>query len=460
MARAVKVLCGSYEFSWSAIFTVAQRAYSDSKSSELQHLALLADKGTPQIKFYMGNRGTEARAVTTIRLRTNKHAFERYHIQDAAKISKEATARWEQMFSLPILLALTWGLKATDPRDKVLALLSVAAPPDLKADYTTSIRDTFIAAAYPLIRGSGDDLMQDFRTKHMEGLEPLQSLSLVQSGELFLDTLDNGNQQPRCRRSDLPSWVPDFSLPFTTTRVFSPRFKACTDMRPVMSGGGDVLGTSAWLLDTIEAVPGGQTIDMPDCKGFYFDFATWFEAANSLPSRYPRTEETRATVLRRTLMMDDVGAHHDPGNRTAQKSFYEFIFTQGNIVERFLNLGLGGHCVTASAATPDYTAVNIVSYHNDHGGTFHLSWAPHFKSRRLFVSKSGLLGVGPNSVKVNDEIWLIAGARTPFVLRPQGQSDNGTKRFRLVGESYVHGVMYGETSRSRRAEDFEAIELE
>ena len=60
-------------------------------------------------------------------------------------------------------------------------------------------------------------------------------------------------------------------------------------------------------------------------------------------------------------------------------------------------------------------------------------------SRRLFLTDGNYLGLGAQSTQVGDQVWLISGPSTPFILRPM---QNG--RYRLIGEAYVHGIMRGE----------------
>ncbi|KAL8636772.1 MAG: hypothetical protein Q9228_005871 [Teloschistes exilis] len=63
-----------------------------------------------------------------------------------------------------------------------------------------------------------------------------------------------------------------------------------------------------------------------------------------------------------------------------------------------------------------------------------------FLHLRLFRTGNNLLGMGPRNVAEGDEVWLLQGARVPFVLRPN--LENG--RYQLIGQSYVHGMMHGE----------------
>lgn len=60
--------------------------------------------------------------------------------------------------------------------------------------------------------------------------------------------------------------------------------------------------------------------------------------------------------------------------------------------------------------------------------------------RRPFVTGKRYLGLGPASAKADDEVWAIPGAGAAFVLRKTGEE----RRYHLVGECYVHGVMDGE----------------
>ncbi|KAK0099322.1 hypothetical protein ONS95_006318 [Cadophora gregata] len=50
----------------------------------------------------------------------------------------------------------------------------------------------------------------------------------------------------------------------------------------------------------------------------------------------------------------------------------------------------------------------------------------------------GYMGQGLQGIKAGDEILLVAGVSRPLIARRMGE------RYRLIGQAYVHGVMYGE----------------
>ena len=59
--------------------------------------------------------------------------------------------------------------------------------------------------------------------------------------------------------------------------------------------------------------------------------------------------------------------------------------------------------------------------------------------RRLFRTSNSLLGVGARSLRDSDELWVLAGFKTPAILR---RRLNG--RYQFIGQAYVHGMMHGE----------------
>ncbi|KAH6853216.1 heterokaryon incompatibility protein-domain-containing protein [Chaetomium sp. MPI-CAGE-AT-0009] len=60
--------------------------------------------------------------------------------------------------------------------------------------------------------------------------------------------------------------------------------------------------------------------------------------------------------------------------------------------------------------------------------------------RRPFITTGGWIGFGPPGMEVGDVVVVFAGADVPFIIRPVGEGDE----FVLVGEAYVHGLMFGE----------------
>ena len=88
-----------------------------------------------------------------------------------------------------------------------------------------------------------------------------------------------------------------------------------------------------------------------------------------------------------------------------------------------------------------------------------MAWRREFNvasgRRRLLRMSSGFLGLGPTNMVVGDEVWILAGAKMPFVLR---SLENG--RYKLLGQAYVHGIMHGEAVEGSDRGEFEKLTLE
>lgn len=66
---------------------------------------------------------------------------------------------------------------------------------------------------------------------------------------------------------------------------------------------------------------------------------------------------------------------------------------------------------------------------------------------QFYITDKGHMGLGPQSIKTGDTVWVISGCPSPLVLRRSegmGDSPNTSKKYRLMGEAYVHGIMHGE----------------
>jgi hypothetical protein len=66
---------------------------------------------------------------------------------------------------------------------------------------------------------------------------------------------------------------------------------------------------------------------------------------------------------------------------------------------------------------------------------------------RTFVkTEMGYMGLVSGDVQAGDEIWLLEGCRVPVVLRACGNGED----WKVVGDAYVHGVMYGEAFEEKK----------
>lgn len=65
--------------------------------------------------------------------------------------------------------------------------------------------------------------------------------------------------------------------------------------------------------------------------------------------------------------------------------------------------------------------------------------------RQLMLTERGYFGIVPEDAVVGDTVCCFLGAGVPYILREVGHCCRGTeKSFKLIGESYVYGLMEGE----------------
>lgn len=76
------------------------------------------------------------------------------------------------------------------------------------------------------------------------------------------------------------------------------------------------------------------------------------------------------------------------------------------------------------------------------------------ETRRLFIADTGHVGCGELGLVIGDLIVVVAGSSIPLILR---HSSGG--RYKLIGEAYVHGIMFGEHAMKPGVE-WESITLE
>ncbi|KAI0111149.1 HET-domain-containing protein [Nemania sp. FL0031] len=78
-----------------------------------------------------------------------------------------------------------------------------------------------------------------------------------------------------------------------------------------------------------------------------------------------------------------------------------------------------------------------------------------FNNQRLFITENGAVGLGPPGTSVGDEVWVLSGGRSPFLLSPLPTNGDDVKsqdislHYTLRGDVFVSGIMKGEAVESR-----------
>jgi hypothetical protein len=75
-------------------------------------------------------------------------------------------------------------------------------------------------------------------------------------------------------------------------------------------------------------------------------------------------------------------------------------------------------------------------------------------NRSFFTTLDGRVGLGPSNLETGDTVCIFCNTFTPFIIRSR---DSGHSE--LIGEAYVHGLMYGEIWDEKDEENLETILL-
>ncbi|KAH8802983.1 heterokaryon incompatibility protein-domain-containing protein [Xylogone sp. PMI_703] len=296
---------------------------------------------------------------------------------------------------------------------------------------------------------------------------------------------------------DCPSWVPDQSVrlgpvPLHVT-ANNPRWDpSLSDYGiglPIDSPGGSIILVRGGIFDTITAVAEPFKKMRDAAKGW---IGVMDLVKPLLGNKYPGSGVSYTDVLWRTLIAD---SHQPLGNANAPRqspadnrlarAFNEWLITRSER-ERTIYWNKKNSKKTFEQELDKYVTVLMEMGRLDRSGilfppakiktaltvlgfpptnklkielferkdTYQAAANDIIRDRRLVLTSRGYLGLVAQSVGVGDQVWILSGPSTPFILRPLS-----TGRYRLMGEAYIRGIMYGEAVKAGCVQ-FGDIEIE
>ncbi|MCJ1332768.1 hypothetical protein MMC10_009462 [Thelotrema lepadinum] len=355
------------------------------------------------------------------------------------------------------LLSARRSCLATDPRDKVFALIGLANDAqDLSPDYSKSVKEVYSQTAEHIL----------YVNNNIGLLNEVKSLQLG---------------------SELPSWVPDWSvcpkvmLLASTNSNGTKRYRASGTSYPsftiatkekLLSIRGVSFDKVSQHLGRYSTISEGKNY-VPEIGLIDYRTGLWAEMARSVypDGIYGPTKEPLVQVYDRVLTCDQsiVSKRLD---REAETAYYPetlaFIdairsenehplFPQAFKRMKDLDIDLEAAIKNNTRGPEIYAMEDVVKYLDRLPGMedvienipedvfrYVLSELTSAKiafteGRRLFISVSGHMGLCPSATEPEDVICILFGADIPFVLRPL---QNGN--YLLVGECYIDGFMDGE----------------
>lgn len=307
--------------------------------------------------------------------------------------------------------------QATDPRDKVFALLGIAG-------------DTEALGLRPDYRKSCEEVYSDL------------ARTLIQNGFIELLSLCEFPKQI----AGLPSWVHDWSA----RSYRSPLQQRSLDRtaRPVttiLEPGFSASGTN----QTID-LKGGHTIG---CKMPLLLRATFLGEVRQLGMDWEREAVGRwlLDLQRLSSLIPDSKLSGGQSHAVWRTAVADQEIRQGIRKPRLSEQKI--RIVHESLKSVDMSLIDVQTLIGAGLSDYCEQLQVVAQGRRPLLASSCYLGIGPRETEQGDLVFILHGADTPYILRRHSQD----KTLRLIGEAYVHGVMDGEAMEGNPA--IEAIAL-
>ena len=297
--------------------------------------------------------------------------------------------------SLANLLIGGRDTRQTKPHDAVYAMLGIAVPGSTSGifiDYDKSVEQVYTEVAIRLLSSSRD-------------------ISLLYHA-------------PGTRQLQLPSWVPDFSVPADSRTFFLSSYRASGNLESCVQFSSDasLMKVEGYEIDFLV-----EHAESDSAERNVIDKARYIGKFIQQWQDYGLTDPRRH--LWRTLIGDHpfrAYSHCPAPAEYSQK--YEALFENGPIPSDF------GPELTSSVRWWEFIK------------PYALAMDATLAGRSIFVTRKGRLGIGPRNVQKGDLVCVLFGGDVPFILR---EVDSGERLNMLIGDAYVQGLMYGEAVHDR-----------
>ena len=293
-----------------------------------------------------------------------------------------------------------WGFfNATDPRDKIFALLSIsddAADLGIQPDYSKPCGAIYTDTSEAIIKAVGLKVL-------------------------------NYCQWPKSV-TGLPSWVPDWSLSLQPVLfddvVHSELYSASGSSKFTVAFGGDnrsakVLSVSGVRVDKI------------------------LHTGNACSKNWRQIEKTIAFTtswLAEFQRLAELGANSCYSPTQRAEALWQTPIAGWKRRCTSADLAHRHHGILTGAINPTPSGVqDVESLRLSEAAMYHEAMITIAGHRRPFITTQGYLGLGPERLEKGDLICIFFGGNIPFILREGHEG-----QYELVGETYVHGIMHGE----------------
>ncbi|KAK3385742.1 heterokaryon incompatibility protein-domain-containing protein [Podospora didyma] len=364
------------------------------------------------------------------------------HLRERVHGGGETFGSNQALGGLPLhklLFNCCWST-ATQPKDKVFALLGLAVPsppPGLEDMYNKETKDIYTNVARAILN---DD--------YMGWALPIAGTgSFIPPRVLIAD--DNNSSEEQTRLPGIPSWVPDWSqappsnqltegegnYPYAAGIVPDPPPLIVTNNRLHIKGIH--AGTIKRLASHCFRLKSGASP---------FSFDKIRRMGDQLEEIRRMTADTEQATLWRTL----VGDKSNYGIRPAPAAWEEHYKAILAVLDARRSVGDAAIAANPGAFLTGHLAAIIESNPAGNAVEFTTRLGNVCKGRRFAVMADGSIGWVPSECMEGDAVFVFLGAQVPYALKrvETRGSSGGSTEYELLGECYVHGLMGGEALRA------------
>jgi hypothetical protein len=391
------------------------------------------------------------------------------------------------MFSL---LSGIRNFKCTDPRDRIFALLGISDEGLQPVLALTQVEGAHNSEALSVLRRGFiwlaeqmNSLGPDINFGRPAALRPNYSKPVrevyrdftrfsVRKSPRMLDILSLVQHTTHPLQDNWPSWVPKLheersvslfapglylaGIPYHGHYAYFAELHDCP-----LKGNAvepDVLQLDGYRVDLVDAVSDlihYKYTDNPPIE------ALWSQLFNfSLFPRpgfqYTGTSEALDVAFLQTINAGNLGVlpmfmNHTGSWQNSRPAAWDTFTRQGksNILA-----WLQAHPPAQGLSYPDLVLEGqSAELPGDANAYTHPLWL-YSRNRRMYRTRSGLVGLGPQMMQPGDQIVVLFGGHLPFVLRPWG------KEWLLVGDTYLHhdSILQGKQVQVVRSSDTSRVE--
>lgn len=339
-----------------------------------------------------------------------------------------------------------------DPRDRIFALLNLSMDTvgELQPDYTKSVVETFTTATRAVIKVHKNLDILFLCTGALEGFAGLPSW--VPNFHAVSEQNAESERNPASEGDD-DGWAISSSTQYIPGNQ---AYFAASNMTPFEL-------TSRGVETTAELVVQGYDLGIIEhCSSLGWNGGiqkAWGIVEETFPIAAREDHQPREMFWR--TVISNRRANSSPARAEVEGVQFELWWdAHTSMIEESASIwrrnepdSSGDFEPVIETMVPEfYQNVTMSAEFNEqlkHTQDFNRAYWQHATKRSMFTTNSRHLGLARSTFRERDHVCLLAGAQTAYILRECG------KKFQLITEAYVHGVMDGSEWRRREVDGTE-----